>query len=340
MVIGNEEHKQRVNLSALARTVLETDFALFGGKTRSGFFNRIITIFAPCADASIDNAVEEYGDQLHGVLADIKDSEQKKSLMDALVDDRRRHLLLKKESYPKGESVIFRLNNENFNELYEDGRERNNYATPAKYLKALFEEYARLSPAERERVYFSEMIDILHQAIDRHDVIETVLGNTPFLIRPYAVMADSYGTHMYLVGLSRPKEDPRDENERIVSIRVSRLEGVKRRARHNLGKLTIDNKLDMEEKLRCVGVQYLVGEAENITLKLTPHGQREFLQRAHMRPQPTAVTQDGVYTFYCTPRQIKNFFISFGKDVEILAPLSLREEFVETYREALCAYEG
>ncbi|MBR5134863.1 MAG: hypothetical protein IKV35_04635, partial [Clostridia bacterium] len=63
-VIGNEEHKQRVNVSSLANSVIDTDFAVFGGGTLSGFLNRIIASFADKADASIDVAVEERREQL------------------------------------------------------------------------------------------------------------------------------------------------------------------------------------------------------------------------------------------------------------------------------------
>lgn len=340
MVIGNEEHKQRVNISAAARTVIDADFALFGAKTFSGFLNRIITSFSQTADASIDNAVEEQRDQLLETLADMEDTAQKQRLMEMLLDDHRRHLCAKKEAYPKGESVMFRLNNANFDMLYVDGKEQDNYSSPAKYLKALLEEYARLSPADRERVYYAQTIEEVTDAICENAVVDAKLGNGHYLIRPYAVMADNYATHMYLVGMSRPKEDPRDDNERIVSLRVSRLTDVKLRRRHTLGKLTVDDRLDIEEKIRYAGVQYLIGDVETITLRLTPTGRQEFLQRAHQRPQPVKVTEDGVYTFRCTTRQVRHFFISFGKDVEILSPASLREEFVASYAAALDVYES
>lgn len=340
MVIGNEEHKQRVNLSATARTVLDTDFALFGARSRSGFMNRIIETFMPRAEASIDCVLDEYREQLADLLTETDDSCQKQVLIDTLAEDRRRHLRAKIEAYPKGESLLFRLNNANFDRLYDQQAEAENYKTPAKYLKAIFEEYARLSPCERERIYFSDIIEQkIQPAIDAGYLLETTLNTGTYLIRPYAVLADTYGTHVYLVGRSRPKDDPQDRNERIVSVRISRIEKVTPRRRHRFGKLTPDDKRDIEEKLRTVGVQYLVGDAETVTLRLTPTGQRQFLQRAHLRPQPEHVSADGVYTFHCSSLQILHFFTDFGKDVEVLTPSSLREQFARQYREALEIYE-
>ncbi|MBR5134203.1 MAG: WYL domain-containing protein, partial [Clostridia bacterium] len=277
-------------------------------------------------------------EQLRGVLAAIDDEGEKERLTALMLEDYRRRLCDKKEAYPKGESIIFRLNNANFNRLYEERVESRHYSAPAKYLKALLEEYARLSPAERERIYFADVIDeTLQPAVDAGYVLEIVSGKRTFLVRPYAVAADAYSAHMYLIGLSRPKEDPADENETIASFRVSRLHQVRVRRRHGFGKLTVDDKRDIEKKLHAVGVQYLIGDMDEIRVRLSERGRHEFLQRSYMRPQPVAVEGD-VYAFRCTSRQIKNYFISFGKDAEVLSPASLREEFIETYREAAAQY--
>ena len=81
-VLGNEDHKQRVNLSSLARSVIEIDQNVFDeGGSLSGFLNRIITAFRDTAEASVDLAVEERrpgdlwlicSDGLHGMVSDSK----------------------------------------------------------------------------------------------------------------------------------------------------------------------------------------------------------------------------------------------------------------------------
>jgi hypothetical protein len=64
-VFGNEEHKQRLNLSSLACSVVEMDRGVMDeGGTLSGFLNRIIDRFWERADASIDVAVAERRRQL------------------------------------------------------------------------------------------------------------------------------------------------------------------------------------------------------------------------------------------------------------------------------------
>ena len=64
-VLGNEDHKQRVNLSSLARSVIEMDQSVFDeGGSLSGFLNRIITAFRDTAQASVDLAADERQQQL------------------------------------------------------------------------------------------------------------------------------------------------------------------------------------------------------------------------------------------------------------------------------------
>jgi len=331
-VIGNEEHKQRVNLSSFARSVVEMDRSVFAPEgTLSGFLNRIITAFRERADASIDVAVEER-------QADLRQNGYPEDMIGKLTEEYRRQLCQKKEAYPQGESVTFRLNNHNFCLLYEEQAEQNHYAAPSKYLKALLEEYARLSPSERERVYYSQWIEsLLEPAVEAGSLLAVKLSGRSFWVKPYAVMADPYNSHLYLVGMSRPQDGPSSESV-IASIRITRIEDIRLR-RHPSGKLTVDDRREIEQKLRQVGVQYLIGNQDEITLTLTEKGKREFLQRSYMRPVPDQI-ENGVYRFSCTRQQIRNYFISFGKEVQILTPQDLHREFMEFYKEALERYHG
>jgi hypothetical protein len=259
-----------------------------------------------------------------------------KKVLYALLEEYRRELQRKQEAWPQGDSVTFRLNNQNFTMLYEDRAESDNYDAPSKYLKALLEEYARLSPCERERICFAGEIErVIEPAIAAGYPLEAMLSGKKCFIRPYAVTADAYGAHMYLIGYSRREGDG---EEMIASFRISRLEKLRLGKRSQRGKLTREEARDIEKKLRRTGVQYLVGQESEILLRLTEAGQREFTQRSYMRPNPDSVEGD-LYRFSCTERQIRNYFFSFGRDVQILEPESLRREFLEGYRQALAVYE-
>ena len=178
-VLGNEEHKQRLNLSSFARSVVDMDRGVMDeGGTLSGFLNRIIGQFWETADASIDVAVEQQRQQLQqlGIQPD---------MVQRLLSQQKELLMQKKEAYPQGESLTFRLNNENFDRLYVKRAESGNYSAPGKYLKALVEEYARLSPSERERVYFRSLLEgTLQTAIDAGYLLAVQLGEQCYWVKP------------------------------------------------------------------------------------------------------------------------------------------------------------
>lgn len=328
MVEGNLEQKQRVNLSSFARGVVEQDHQVFGGrKAFSGFLNRIIELFSPMAEASIEAAVEQRRQSLRGRV--------EPKVAAVLLEEYRQELLRKKEAWPQGDSLTFRLNNRNFEMLYEDRAESSSYEAPSKYLKALLEEYARLSPSDRERVYFSAQIEeVILPAVEAGYPLEVTVNGRAFTVRPYGVMADAYGAHMYLVGYSCPEGG----QEQIASFRISRLEKLRLGKRSDRKRLTREEIRLLEKKLQKTGVQYLVGDVQQIRLRLTPTGQREFNQRSYMRPNPDSVS-GGEYTFSCTQLQVRNYFLSFGAEVEILSPESLRQTFADAYRKALQVYE-
>jgi len=329
-VLGNEEHKQRLNLSSFARSVVDMDRGVMDeGGTMSGFLNRVISRFWEQADASIDVALEERRQQLAA-------SGFQPDMVEKLIAEQRKLLMQKKEAYPQGDSLTFRLNNENFDRLYAQRAEEANYSAPSKYLKALVEEYARLSPSERERVYFRTLIeDTLQPAIDAGYLLSVQVGQKCFWVKPYSVIADPFNSHLYLVGLSRLQGSSVEE-ERIASLRITRLGKVRHLSRPS-GRLTADDRRDIEKKLQSTGIQYLIGQPERIRLRLNQAGRREFFQRSYMRPVPDGVNGD-VYQFSCTPMQIRNYFLSFGANVEILEPESLRQDFMDFYRQALESY--
>lgn len=331
VIVGNEDHKQRINLSSLAWSVMEMDKSVFDPEgSLSGFINRIITAFREKAEASVDTMIVERKRQL--LAGGCPPAVAKR-----LVEEYRQQLQAKQEAYPQGDSMMFRLNNHNFHILYEERAESTTYSAPSKYLKALLEEYARLSPSERERVYYSGVIeDVLQPAIDAGHFIEMAANNRRFWVRPHSVMADPFNSHLYLVGMARSVGKSADK-EAIASFRISRIAEAKLR-RQPGGRLTAEDKRRIEKRLQQVGVQYLVGEQNNILVRLTPAGRQSFLQRSYMRPTPGKVEGD-VYHFTCSPVQIRNYFLSFGKEAEVLEPAFLRREFAAIYRDAAAIYE-
>lgn len=348
---GNFEQKQRINLSSLAEDVLFNDKELYKEhEPRDRFLNNIITVFRPLAEASISLEMSRRRKYYEEILGKEKAVEP---MIDQLVEGDRRKMKARIKEYPKGNhSILFRLNNKNYKMLYGSmeqdrrgrdiwvpGDEAENYDRVSQYLKVLFEEFVRLSSSKRESLYFSEVIqEVLEPAIVGGLVLEIKKGSTCFLVRPYALTADPYSVHMYLVGLSQICGQ--SEGEQIVSYRISRLENCVT-IRTDLGKqpLSKADKYDIEQKILKNGVQYLVAKDEpDIHLRMSKWGEALFKQKAYQRPRPKEVLPNGEYIFDCSIRQIENYFFTFGGDVEILQPDWLREEFAAKYQKALGVY--
>jgi hypothetical protein len=347
-VSGNIENKQRVNLSNHANAVLQKDFEDYESEISwYGFLNDIISGYRKRAKASIDIQIQEYREELIKILSSFDQCSEMQHIIDRLVDSYQEKLTdkMKRERYPKSESVLFRLNKENFSLLYGSegcpGAESAHYDRPSLYLKALFEEFARLPSCERERIYSRKKIeDLEDSAIANGYIIEIVLGNQMYHMRPYKIIQDTEHRHLYLAGRSR--NISRQEDEKIASFRLSNLGSNARQAKElPAKKLTKDEKLDIDDKIRKVGVQYLVAD-DNVITKLRFHysGKKMYRRKAQLRPAYVKKTDDDIYIFNCSTEQIANYFFSFGRNVEILEPEKLRRDFMVGYKRAYELYDN
>ena len=87
-------------------------------------------------------------------------------------------------------------------------------------------------------------------------------------------------------------------------------------------------------------MQYLIAQTQPlIRLQLSQYGEKLYHQKIHQRPAYVEKYGDGVYVFDCSERQIFNYFFSFGADVQILEPASLRQRFAESYLQAYNCYQ-
>lgn len=347
-VKGNDEYKQRINLSNYAATILWQDYENYSASMPvAGFLNNIIKNFKAKAKASIDYEVQRYQKRLEDTLSIFGEESMAREIIERLTAEYRSELIQKMRTapLPKGESILFRLNKENFETLYgkdgTNGIEASNYSRPSLYLKALFEEFTRLPTCERECFYFTNIItDVEDIAIPNGYLLEITLGKHRYIMRPYKILSDTEQTHLYLAGKSTCVTEP-NSHEKIASFRITNLSReikiLKEDARSPLSK---DDIADIEDKIRKVGIQFLVAEpTSEVKLRFHYSGEKLFKQKTHLRPVPVTISEDGVYTFDCSIQQIANYFFSFGRNVEILSPEKLRNDFMVGYQRAYETYK-
>ena len=143
-----------------------------------------------------------------------------------------------------------------------------------------------------------------------------------------------------MIGLSKNMYEL-DAEERIVSFRLTNLASSDAQVEVFQQKkaLTRDEKFEIEERIRKNGVQYLVSqETERIKVRFHAGGEEMYRKKLHLRPVCVEKTEDNIYIFDCSERQAANYFFAFGRNVEILAPEKLRQDFLTGYQRAYNLY--
>lgn len=336
--------KQHLNLSCTAYEVIQSDLHAFGQSSLSGFLNGVFRSYYESADASVELALNRKRHELLQILKPLR-PELCAQTCELLLKHERETLVQKVKSYPKGIGFKFYLNAENANIIEENTDFIREYyhSHPALFLKAVIEEYATYPAMKRESIFFGETIDLLERCIEGHYLLSIETGGKRFEVKPWSIVADESRLYQYFVGLSNPVGT--DSTQAIpASFRIARMTAVKKRPKsYRSGKLTLFEEDTLQAALQERGVAFLVGSSEEITLKLTPEGQRLYQNKLFLRPYPTHVERiaecESVYTFHCTPYQIQSYFLSFGAEVEILSPSHLRDRFKRMLQQAYQLYE-
>lgn len=339
--VGSADFKQHINLSTYAYEIIQNDIRSFMEKpSLSGFLNKVIGEYRDYADASISSALVRKRESFALLLADIPDSREKKRVVDKLVDQYERELQKQNASYPKGTYIKFRLNKENFSALFEEEcPEGKYYNSQGKYIKAIIEEYARKPPLKREQIFFSSRLSDIQSYISNGLLIKlkTRKGGV-YEVKPYDIRVDASGLYHYLVGIATFPANP-DSKPRISSFRISLLSSVSSRPKsYRSGKVTQCEAEQIEKEIQEKGVQFLVSDTEEITVKLDELGKKMFSSQLHLRPAADSIEENGIYHFSCTQSQILYYFFKFGAHAEIVKPKKLREKFAQQYVDAIKIY--
>ncbi len=344
-----QEARQHLSLSAAAWAVLQDDRQDFGGgRSWAGILNYVFAAYRDKADASISVAVERRRAQYEEKLVGVATPAVWKAVLEALLADYTEELIKKAAQNgatpPDKESFKFRLDRDNyaFREQWLDSPDAQYYGGRfSRYLRAVLEEYAAKTVYQREAIYFDPQMRLIQAAAANGELLRIRLKKgTWFEVRPYGVLGDRQETYHYLVGLSRP--DGTREPEKPYNFRLSNIVKLEVSFRRS-GRLTKEERDAIEDRIRAVGVQFLVQQRETIRIRLTEDGRQNYGRQLHLRPaaRERAEVDDGLYrweyTFYCTEFQAKAYFLKFCGDAKVVAPQSLRDTFAQEYRSGLRA---
>lgn len=344
-----QEARQHLSLSAAAWAVLQDDRQDFGGgRSWAGILNYVFAEYRDKADASISVAVERRRAQYEEKLVGVAAPAVRKAVLEALLADYTEELIKKAAKNgatpPDKESFKFRLDRDNyaFREQWLDSPDAQYYGGRfSRYLRAVLEEYAAKTVYQREAIYFDPQMRLIRAAAVNGELLRIRLKKgSSFEVRPYGVLGDRQETYHYLVGLSRP--DGTREPEKPYNFRLSNIVKLEVSFRRS-GRLTKEGRDKIEDRIRAVGVQFLVQQQETICIRLTEDGRQNYGRQLHLRPaaRERAEVDDGLYrweyTFYCTEFQAKAYFLKFCGDAKVVEPQSLRDTLAQEYRSGLRA---
>jgi tRNA(Leu) C34 or U34 (ribose-2'-O)-methylase TrmL len=353
-----ENNRVRINLSETAYMIINDDMQQFNIKSRSTFINTVLHNYYKTSKASIDLYQDRKKEELYDIFYQYQQEKDSDSC-EAFIKTFLQHEKEKQMKYistllkDKFNSQIYYINTSNYEALMQknyniEKSEYSCYKSFSQYLKCILEDYASLTYKEREQIFFQQQYDIANEAIKNHSLLEvTTASGDAYKVWPFSFDTDSLSTRLYLVGMSKSIND-KTQKKHPASFRIPYLKKIKicstrkngeKIARN--GKLTKEDQKQLKEAIAIRKVQFLIGQEEEIHIRLTDEGIEKYKALLHMRPDfDPQKSSDHEYVFHCTERQAEVYFFKFGKDAEVISPNSLREKFHEMYQKALSVYEN
>lgn len=338
----NTSQKIRISLSQKAMLTIEDDMTAFEVPKLTTFINQVISNFWDIAESSIDNYLSNKELELKEKLsASPIDSHSIEQAIQILLKDEKKRLINKTASYDNGSTINkqYNINNSNYTFLTEECMEDKYYATAAKYLRCLIEEYCQLPFIKRERIYKRSSYTTVENACKNHNVLKVkafIDGTQKLLyVYPYMIMPDPLATQEYLV--CYVKNENNTTGKHIASFSMARLQ-LQCSAMKQTFRLTKDDKIAIEKKLADSSPAYLFGSNERVVVKLTERGQKSYKTKLYSRPVKEPESSGDTYVFRCSLLQAYNYFFPFGKEAEILEPQRLRERFIKGYNDGAAKY--
>ncbi len=331
----NEENRITLNLSLYAFNILNDDLLIFfdeNKQTKSTIINKIFINYYLDARASIKSYGDALSQKFSEILNETLDKNKQYSVIQCLVDHKKKESMDEINSYPKGKSLNIKFNKHAREKILKSEEADNYKGCLSHYIKAIVEEYARLPFYQREKIIYKDKFKLIEEAInDKKQVKITVASNKNFDIIPYKITTDKLYMFNYIVGYY-------PDNESVVSYRISRAEITPLRK----GGVIKGKKKEMiEDKISKYDIPFLTSQEsdETICVELDKRGISKYNTQLHMRPMYDK-KEGNKYYFSTSENQILFYFLKFGNSAKVLEPKSLADEFKAFYKSALKNYNN
>ena len=352
------EGKHHLRLSETAYLCIESDRQSFS-QTESpipfaGFINRVFLLYHARAEASFarrSNDLLRQRRELRQQLtaqpdftgcAELLERYDKAAVHQQIQQQAK--ALLAQFSRSGGKSRKVRLNKQNMDYLYgpdSDCQEEIYYKGSAGlYLRAVLEEYCRLSYSERERIYFPVPSITPGQTL----LSLTTAAGSQCLLYPLATLNQALSPYNYLLGAELHMDACGNIGWAPFSIRLTRISSCREvSVPRGVGCPDSETRQLCFSSAHCSGLSYLTQPCQLIRVRLTkPHGVELYRRILWYRPPIESVIEETkhtvTYQFHCPLNQAQNYFIRFGAAACILSPDELRQKINLFHSEAAAQY--
>ncbi len=341
-----DQNKQRISLLPETAATIEHDIADFGLKGRSELVNLVLS-YKEKYNLTQESQLATYRHETADLLKEANLDPDKDDILDRLCDTRKTRIINninETRTHRRGNvGYYIRISNSVRRWLESpDNTENAYYSSLESYINQSIEEYATKDYYSRERIILDKKISE-YEAYIRDKVWIDIYRNDSlpaFKVYPCRIMPDKFHTHVYLACYALSED-------MSLSPMTFRLSALPPETRISYGcdvQISNDDLKKLEDLINERGIQFLSENAIDITVRLTPAGQKAYARTARLRPDPISEEPPGdngdkILKFHCTLSQARYYFASFGKEAEIMSPAGLREIFRLLYQEAIKNYQ-
>ena len=215
--------------------------------------------------------------------------------------------------------------NVNNKEIYYNILKSNEVEIEAEYFRELFEIYCSKFKYQRELFIYEDKLKSILDAIKDENKLKIKYFSEIIDIDPIFIRREDKGNENFLFCYVEKLNSYQNYKLKEMEIVAILPEKMKKR-----DKKFIDS---MKKKY-----DPFLGKATTIKVKLTTLGESLLKTFTEYRPKLIKNEKD-IYYFETSEEQAKMYFRGFSKEAEILEPLSLREEIIKEYQEALNVYK-
>ena len=210
--------------------------------------------------------------------------------------------------------------------------------TISQYLCRMLMSYSSKPFTERERIVFNKQYCFLQEAIIKTEPISFTLNSNSqevHYVIPYKIAVGREELFNYILG---QEFNPFLGKNEAVSYRLNRMTNLAHVNKMIRFETEIEKHLEMMLKH---GPQYAINDDEQKVVRLSNRAERSYNRIYYGRPEPDRINRenDGYadYYFTCSSDQLFLYFRRFD-DVEVIAPISLRNKMMKFHRDALSRY--